>query len=135
MMNTQKINENSNAVLDFVKNNYKFLAYVIFGLFMFYWIVFILTPKIKMGAESKQILDSLNIHIKTIEENQKALDEKLEEYGNEINEVETRITEIKSQKTTIKEIYHEKINSVNSYNDHQLDSFFTVRYGYYENSR
>lgn len=134
-MKTEKVKEASNAALEFVKKNYKFLGYAAFGLFLLYWIVFVLTPKVEMGAESKKALDSLNVHIKLIEESQKELDDKLEGYGNEINEVETRITEIKSQKTTIKEIYHEKINSVNSYTDVQLDSFFTNRYGYYEDPR
>ena len=132
---TQKVKQASSAVLDFVKKNYKFLGYAALGLFVLYWIVFVLTPKVEMSAESKQAIDSLNVHIEAIEENQKELDVKIEEYGEEINQVDTRITEIKSQKTTIKEIYHEKISSVNSYNDHQLDSFFTVRYGYYENPR
>lgn len=122
-------------VVDFFKSNYKFLAYVALGLFLLYWILFILTPKIEMSAESKQAIDSLNTHIKVIEDAQKELDGKIEEYGQEINQVENRITEIKSQKTTIKEIYHEKISSVNNYSDKQLDSFFTERYGYFESPR
>lgn len=122
-------------VVDFFKSNYKFLAYVALGLFLLYWILFILTPKIEMSAESKQAIDSLNTHIKVIEDAQKELDGKIEEYGQEITQVENRITEIKSQKTTIKEIYHEKISSVNNYSDKQLDSFFTERYGYFESPR
>lgn len=122
-------------VVDFFKSNYKFLAYAALGLFLLYWIVFILTPKVEMSAESKQAIDSLNTHIKVIEEAQKELDGKIEEYGQEINQVENRITEIKSQKTTIKEIYHEKISSVSNYSDKQLDSFFAERYGYFESPR
>lgn len=122
-------------VVDFFKSNYKFLAYVALGLFLLYWILFILTPKIEMSAESKQAIDSLNTHIKVIEDAQKELDGKIEEYGQEITQVENRITEIKSQKTTIKEIYHEKISSVNNYSDKQLDSFFAERYGYFESPR
>ena len=122
-------------VVDFFKSNYKFLIYAGLGLFLLYWILFILTPKIEMSAESTQAIDSLNTHIQAIEEAQKELDGKIEEYGQEINQVENRITEIKSQKTTIKEIYHEKISSVNSYSDQQLDSFFTERYGYFYSPR
>lgn len=122
-------------VTDFFKSNYKFLAYAALGLFLFYWIIFILTPKVEMSAESKQAIDSLNTHIQVIEEAQKELDSKIEEYGEEINQVENRITEIKSQKTTIKEIYNEKITAVNNYSDSELDSFFTERYGYFYSPR
>lgn len=122
-------------VVDFFKSNYKFLIYAGLGLFLLYWILFILTPKIEMSAESKQAIDSLNTHIQVIEDAQKELDGKIEEYGQEINQVENRIAEIKSQKTTIKEIYHERISSVNSYSDQQLDSFFTERYGYFYSPR
>ncbi len=122
-------------VVDFFKSNYKFLGYVALGLFLLYWIVFILTPKVEMSAESKQAIDSLNTHIQVIEDAQKELDDKIEEYGEEINQVEKRITEIKSQKTTIKEIYHEKITAVNDYSDSELDSFFTERYGHFYSPR
>jgi archaellum component FlaC len=102
----------------------------IFGLFLLYWILFFLTPKIQMDVESKQKIDSLTTFVKNIENEQKVLDDKIDGYGQDINNVENNITKIKSQKETIREIYHEQINSVNTYNDAQLDSFFTNRYGY-----
>jgi exonuclease VII small subunit len=83
-----------------------------------------------MSVESKQKIDSLTTFVKEIEEEQAALDDKIEVFGEEVNKIETNITKIKSQKETVREIYYEKINSVNTYNDAQLDSFFTNRYGY-----
>jgi uncharacterized coiled-coil DUF342 family protein len=83
-----------------------------------------------MDIESKKKIDSLNVHVKEIENEQKTLDTKIEVFGQEITKVENNITKIKSQKETIREIYHEKITSVNSYTDVQLDSFFANRYGY-----
>ena len=119
-----------NTVLNFVKAHFKTILAVIFGLFLFYWILFFLTPKVQMDIESKKKIDSLNVHVKEIENEQKTLDTKIEVFGQEITKVENNITKIKSQKETIREIYHEKITSVNSYTDVQLDSFFANRYGY-----
>ena len=42
--------------------------------------------------------------------------------------VDNNINQLDAQKTIIKEIYHEKINSISNYNDAQIDSFFTDRY-------
>lgn len=119
-----------NVIWNFVKTHFKSIIMAIFGLFLLYWILFFLTPKIQMDVESKQKIDSLTTFVKNIENEQKVLDDKIDGYGQDINNVENNITKIKSQKETIREIYHEQINSVNTYNDAQLDSFFTNRYGY-----
>lgn len=119
-----------NIVLNFVKTHIKIILAVILGVFLLYWILFFLTPKIKMGTESKNRIDSLNSFVKKIENEQKNLDIKIEEFNQDITKVENNITKIKSQKETIREIYHEKITSVSSYTDVQLDSFFANRYGY-----
>jgi vacuolar-type H+-ATPase subunit I/STV1 len=120
-----------NIVLDFLKTHYKTIIKVIFGLFIIYWLLFFLTPKVQMAAESKQAIDSLNVEIKEIEKQQDSLSNSISEYKEEINLLDQHITTIQSQKTIIKEIYHEEIKRVNNYTDHELDSFFTVRYGYY----
>ena len=119
-----------NVIWNFVKTHFKSITMAIFGLFLLYWILFFLTPKIQMDVESKQKIDSLTTFVKNIENEQKVLDDKIDGFGQDINNVENNITKIKSQKETIREIYHEQINSVNTYNDAQLDSFFTNRYGY-----
>jgi vacuolar-type H+-ATPase subunit I/STV1 len=118
------------AILNFVKAHFKLILEIGLGLFLLYWILFFLTPKVEMGAESKRQIDSLNTYIKDVEKEQKVLDEKIGGYNHEVNLVESRIEKIKTQKETIKEIYHEKISSVNTYTDSQLDSFFTNRYGF-----
>jgi archaellum component FlaC len=92
--------------------------------------MFFLTPKVEMSVESKQKIDSLTTYVKEIEKEQAELDDKIDVFGQEVNNIENNITKIKSQKETIREIYHEKINSVNTYTDVQLDSFLANRYGY-----
>jgi hypothetical protein len=114
----------------FLSNHFKTILMVIFGLILLYWVIFILTPVMKMSGEEKYKIDSLNTMIKQIYKDQNRLDSTITNYNKEINIVDKHITEIKNQKTIIKEIYHEQINRVDNYSDHELDSFFTVRYGY-----
>jgi hypothetical protein len=62
-----------NTVLNFLKTHYKTIFKVALGLFIIYWLLFFLTPKVQMAAESKQAIDSLNVEIKEIEKEQDSL--------------------------------------------------------------
>ena len=81
-----------------------------------------------MSKTEKQIIDSLNIQIKLLYQQQTKLDSSIAEYNKKIDNVDKDINKIKGQKTVIKEIYHEKINNVNNYTEPELDSFFSTRY-------
>jgi wobble nucleotide-excising tRNase len=116
----------------FLIKNYKTIIKILIGLIILYWVIFFLTPKIQMSSESKSKIDSINNSIKTIEVIQKKMDSNIVQYNKEILDIDSKISDIKFEKTTIKEIYHEKIISVNNYNDIQIDSFFANRYGLYE---
>jgi len=117
-------------ILNFLKGNYKTIAKVLVGLFLLYWVVFVLTPKVGMPADEKAKIDSLNQVIKEIYKDQQKLDSNINGYNKKIDAVDNDINNIKGQKTIIKEIYHEKINSVDTYSDSELDSFFSARYHY-----
>jgi len=69
--------------------------------------------------------------IKGIEKKQIFLNDKIQNFNKEINSVEMKIEQIKFNKNIIKEIYYEKINSIDTYNDVKIDSFFTNRYSDY----
>lgn len=81
-----------------------------------------------MVDEEKAKLDSLNKIIKEIEFEQQKLDSNIVSYNQKIDEVDNHIDNIKGQKTIVKEIYHEKISSVDKLTVRELDSFFTDRY-------
>jgi len=115
-------------VLDFIKANYKSIIKVLVGLFVLYYLVFFLTPNVKMAASQKAQLDSLNSVIKQLHEDNLKLEDKISDFNEEIKEVDAHIGKIKGQKTIVKEIYHEKINSVDKLTVRELDSFFTDRY-------
>ena len=118
------------TIKNFIIKNYKSIIKVGFGLFIIYWIIFFLTPNVKMSIKDREKIDSLNKIIKDIYTDQKKLDSSISQFTKEVDKIDNNIATIKSQKTIIKEIYHEELNRVSNYNDVQLDSFFANRYGY-----
>lgn len=116
------------TILKFVKGNYKTIIQVAVGIFILYWVLYVLTPTMQMSVQEKQKIDSLNMVIKDIYKEQQKLDSTIAEYNGKIDEVDNSIDKIKGQKTVIKEIYHEEINRVDTYTDNDVDSFFANRY-------
>ena len=118
------------SILDFISKNFKTIVQVCFGIFLLYWLIFFLTPSVKMNEKSVKKLDSLNSLIKDVEVEQKKLDSLIVSYDEEVDKIELKIDKIKEQKTIIKEYYHEKIITIDAYGRKQLDSFFSKRYQY-----
>jgi len=117
-------------ILDFISKNYKTIVKVCFGLFILYYLIFFLTPNVKMSVEQSEKLDSLNSSIDNLETHNEYLEGRISDFNAQINSVDESINNIKGQKTIIKEYYHEKINNVDKLTDAELDSFFTKRYNY-----
>ena len=115
-------------ILNFVKSNFKTIVKVLFGLFILYYLIFFLTPNVKMSVSQKQQLDSLNLVIKQLHEDNLKLEDKISNFNEEMKEVDKNIGKIKNQKTIVKEIYHEKISSIDKFTERAVDSFFTDRY-------
>lgn len=117
-----------------MKDNLFTVLKIIGVIFLIYWIMFVLTPNVKMSAESKAMIDSLNSNIKRYEEENKKIDSIISNYYVEISKIDNAIDSIKRQKTIIKEIYHEKIISVDTFSRAQIDDFFSKRYGHHPGS-
>lgn len=115
-------------IFNFLKSNYKTILKVVFGLFLLYYIIYFLTPSVKMGVEQKKQLDSLNVLVKQLHEDNIKLENKISDFNSEIDQVDKNIQGIKGQKTIIKEIYHEKISAVDKLTVDEIDSFFANRY-------
>ena len=115
-------------ILNFLKTHYKTIVKVIFGLFILYYLIFFLTPKVKMSVEQKKQIDSLNVLIKNLHEDNLRLENKISDFNQEIENIDINIKGIKGQKTIVKEIYHEKISNVDKLTVAELDSFFANRY-------
>lgn len=116
------------VIKNFIKVNYKTILKGFVVLFILYWVIYILTPTMKMSAQEKQKIDSVNIIVKEIYKNQQKLDSSIVVYNKKLDEVDNHINKIKGQKTIIKKNYYEKINRVDGYTNNNIDSFFTNRY-------
>lgn len=81
-----------------------------------------------MDSESRKEVKELNKLIKELKKDNEALTNEIKTINKNLEVVDQNINKLEAQKTIIKEIYHEKINSVNNYTDTQVDSFFTDRY-------
>ena len=116
-------------IKNFLVNHYQTIIKVLFGLFILYWLIFFLTPKIEMSAGEKTQIDSLNNVVKNIYKEQQKLNSIIAVYNKQVEHIDDNISKIKGQKTIIKEVYHEEIKRAATYDDAKLDSFFTSRYG------
>ena len=129
-MNNAKTNASKNLKTagSFITKNYKMLLAVLFGLFVIYWLMFVLTPKMSMSDEEKSKIDSLNVLIMEMNKNQQILDDRIDDLNEEIDEVDNDIDKIKEQKNATKKAHNDKINRAAKFNEPELDSFFTDRY-------
>lgn len=118
------------TIKNFLVKNYVSIAKLLFALFILYYLIFFLTPNIRMSKDDKNKIDSLNTVINEIRQDQLKLGNNISEYNQKIDEVDNHISNIKSQKTIVKEIYYEEINRAGNYTEPELDSFFSARYKY-----
>lgn len=117
-----------NTVSSFFSKNYKTLLIVGFGLIALYWVIFIITPNVTMSDQDKQKIDSLNVVIQGLHDENAKLDSTIVGLNKQIDLVDKQIEDIKHKKTIVKKEYHEKINRVDTYTEPELDSFFSDRY-------
>ena len=122
------MDKNLNKVGSFFIKNYKTLLFVILGLFLFYWVIFIITPSVTMSNKERAKIDSLNVVIQGLHNENLKLDSTITGLNKEFEQVNKQIEDIKNKKTTVKKEYHEKINRVDNYTEPELDSFFSDRY-------
>jgi septal ring factor EnvC (AmiA/AmiB activator) len=114
-------------IKSFISKNAKYIFYTLLGFFLFYILIY---DKRGRDDEYKKQIEQLQSSINKSNDYQKILNNEIFKFNREMVEIEKKLSEVENQKTIIKEFYHEKINSVDSYSDAQLDSFFTGRYGF-----
>ena len=116
------------AVKNFIVKYYKIILAGLLGLFLLYWVIFILTPKDTMLKEDRQRIEALNNRIEKIYQEQDKLENQITGINKEVTQIESKVEKIKQNKTKVAEKYHEEIKRVDSYTEPELDSFFTNRY-------
>lgn len=115
-----------NTLNDYVN----FFLKLILALVVLYGFFYIFKPDTSMSSEDKQRIDSLILKVNILQEEQKKLDTNILRFEENVELISDRIHKIKKDKSIIREVYHDQILRVSTYNDAQIDSFFTTRYGY-----
>jgi septal ring factor EnvC (AmiA/AmiB activator) len=116
------------TVKNFIVKNYNTILAGLVGLFLLYWVIFILTPKSTMLERDRKQIDALNEKIEKINEEQNKLEDQITDINQEVVLIETNVKKIKKDKTKVAIQYHEEIKRVDNYTEPELDSFFTNRY-------
>jgi cell division protein FtsB len=117
-----------------LKDTFDSIFKLVILLAIIYVIWFLLKPSAstKIDNTYKKDIDSLTKVIENVEKKQEILYQEIKNLNDDILQTDVKISNIKQQKTIVKQIYHEKINAVDTYNDTELDSIFAKRY-YYPN--
>lgn len=116
--------------MKFIKRNLKTLITHGLLLGLFYWLVFVLTPKLDMSNEDLQKIKSIDVKIDKLNENNNGIENRIDSIKNKIEKIDEDIHQVKLKKEIIREYYYEKINNVDKLTISELDSFFSKRYGY-----
>jgi peptidoglycan hydrolase CwlO-like protein len=113
---------------NFITKNYKTILLILGGLFLLYWVIFVLTPNSTMSQIDKNKLDSLSNVVNQINKEQEVLESKIEVINEEVDKIDNNISKIKTNKDKTGKKYHEEITRVDKYTEPELDSFFSNRY-------
>jgi len=109
------------------------LILIIFLIFIGIWIYRSTEPKVKLDDNTNKKIVELEESNKRIEGNQKLLEEKIDKYFLEINEIDKNIKDINNKKEIVRRFYYEKVISIDTFNMAAIDSFFTSRYSFNPN--
>ena len=119
---------NFDLVIEFFKKHYKLIGIGLGVIFILYWVIFILTPSVKMSASAVQEMKKIDEDIQSIKEEQVLIYTEIKEYEQDILRMDENINEINNTKNQIAGEYGEKINAARSYDYKQLVTFLSERY-------
>jgi cell division protein FtsB len=122
--------ENKTGLKDTFDGIFKLV--ILLGIIYVIWFLLKPSASTKIDNSYKKDIDSLTKVIENVEKKQEILYQEIKNLNDDILQTDVKISNIKQQKTIVKQIYHEKINAVDTYNDTELDSIFAKRY-YYPN--
>lgn len=120
------INKYGQKILLFILNGKRNILLSVIGLLGIIYLIISFSEK----NNQEQKINPVDKFIDDNNKNIERLDSIVSNISVKIDSVRTNISEIEKEKIIIKEIYYEKIDRVSSYNDAELDSFFSNRYGY-----
>ena len=124
-----KLSGGFNNLLDGVLKFMLILLLIFIGI----WIYRSTEPKVKLDDKTNKKIVELEESNKRIEGNQKLLEEKIDKYFLEINEIDKNIKDINRKKEIVRRFYYEKVISIDTFNMAAIDSFFTRIYIFNQN--
>lgn len=119
---------NFETIVNFIKTNYKMIGIGLLVLFVLFWVIFILTPSMKMSAGAVEELKKLDEDIETIKLEQNILYTEIQQYEEKLDIMDENLEKINDTKNQIAGEYGEKINVVRGYDHQQLVTFLAERY-------
>ena len=119
---------NFDTIVNFIKTNYKMIGIGLLVLFVLFWVIFILTPSMKMSAGAVEELKKLDEDIETIKLEQNILYTEIQQYEEKLDIMDENLEKINDTKNQIADEYGEKINVARGYDHKQLVTFLAERY-------
>ena len=114
----------------FLTTNFKYILFVVVGLFVMYWMVYLFTPKPQMSELDKYKLEQIDKHIKQLKKMQENLNDSLNVYEKKINEIDFKISHIKVERKEVNNYYTQKKEDIKNADKRQIDSLLRKRYNF-----
>lgn len=120
----------NNKIYKFISNNFLVFVNFSFVIFIVFWLLFFITPKFKEYKIDQEKIELLREEIRKIRDLQYKTDTNIVIFNEKISKIDSNIIKIRDKKTIIEKIEYETNTNISTYNNSQIDSFFSNRYGY-----
>jgi septal ring factor EnvC (AmiA/AmiB activator) len=117
-------------IKDILNDYVNFFLKLVLLFILLYGFFYFMKPNTSMSDEDKKRIDSILIKVDVLSKEQEKIDTNIALFENDVQRISNKIDKLKKDKTVIREVYHEEILRVSTFNDAQIDSFFTARYGH-----
>lgn len=122
--------KNNEKLFDLISKNLVVVVNFSFIVFIVFWLLFFINPKISGTKLDRTEIQKITEEIKQIKEYQYKLDSSISDFNLRIMDIDTSISKVKEKRTIIEKTIYEKSNIISTFNNDQIDSFLTDRYGY-----
>lgn len=112
----------------FLSRNYKYVLIVVGAIVFYVLMADLMKPSNGMTKEDLKKIEQIDKDINLLIENQKKLDESINEYKNEIKKIDSTISNIKVKKEVVNNYYEQKGKEIKDANVKQVDSLLRSRY-------
>lgn len=122
--------KNNEKLFELISKNLVVVVNFSFIVFIVFWLLFFINPKISGTKLDRTEIEKITEEIKQIKEHQYKLDSSILYFNTRITHIDTSISKVKEKRTIIEKTIYEKSNIISTFNNDQIDSFLTDRYGY-----